>query len=308
MSAPMDVPKVDPTPPVPAPPPAPPASNPAPTPAAPEASSWRDALDADLREAPSIAKFSKVGDLAKSYVELQGKMGQKGLLLPKPDAPPEAWNEVYTALGRPEKADQYDLGEFAPPEGLNWDPGFQQESLGWMHEAGLSSRQAQAILGKYAGKLASETQAAAEREAEVVGRWTVELQRNWGSALEQKLDLAERAFLSLVPEAHRDMISSARLPDGGTLGDHPAFLEMMATVGQRWAEAQLLGDKEPTRFAKTPEEAGREIKKRINDPVFRAKLTDARHPEHEEAKAEWQRLHEQAEPGAKPASEAILVG
>lgn len=79
-----------------------------------EPKSFLDQLSADNRKAPSLKKFEKGGAdaLAKSYLELEAKLSS-GNKLTLPDKPvsedPDAWNEVFKRIGRPDKADAYSV-------------------------------------------------------------------------------------------------------------------------------------------------------------------------------------------------------
>lgn len=276
-----------------------------PTPETP--STWLDSLDADLRQAPGLSNFKSVGDLAKGYLETKSKVGQKGLTLPKADSPPEAWDEIYAAIGRPQSPDQYELGEWAPPKDVPWDPGFQEEALKTLHAAGLSSAQVQKVLGWYGKKAGDSYQGIQSRKAEMTEQWSEQVSKAWGQATPAKLDLANRTFDTFFPEAVKQSIIDAVTPEGGPLGEHPAFLEAMAKIGQHLSEHQLLGDKEPIRFSHTPEEAQAAFDKLLYDKEFQRKFSDPRDPGHKEALEMIRKLSEQIEGGIRPA-ENTLVG
>jgi hypothetical protein len=82
------------------------------------------------------------------------------------------------------------------------------------------------------------------------------------------------------------------MPGGGVFGAHPKILDMFAEIGGLRAEAGLLGDKRPTRYSKTPEQALAEIGKLRDDPEFRQKFQAG----DSEATRQWQDLHRQAYP------------
>lgn len=102
-------------------------------------------LPEDLRANPSIAKFKDPAALAKSYVEAQSLLGNS-IRPPGPDASPEAKAEfrkkmqekvpelvyapdgdeetekaLFARLGRPEKADAYEVVKEAADAGMNAD-------------------------------------------------------------------------------------------------------------------------------------------------------------------------------------------
>lgn len=256
----------------------------------PPAPRWQDGLNADLRQNETLSRYKSLDELGKAHLEARAKLSEKGLVLPKPDAKPEAWDEVYTALGRPEAPDKYDLGDWKAPEIQGWEEGIQKEALAVMHQAGLSNAQAKAVLSWYGDKLGAAQGAISEQQAQVVKQWGEQVGRKWGQASEAKLDLANRTFETYFPPDVRDAIAGAVTRDGGPLAEHPAFLEAMASIGDHLAEHQLLGDKEPRQHAKTPEEASHELTSLQNDPAFRAAFADPRHPGFREAHERHDRL------------------
>lgn len=273
-----------------------PTPSPTPTPA-PAAKSWRDDLDADYRQEPTLARYESVGSLAKAFLEQRKLISQKGVIVPGADATPEAINEFYTALGRPESADKYDLGDWkAPTQG--WDADFQTEAQQAFHAQGLTSKQVQGVLTWYAGKLQAEMGKAGEAEKATYARYGEELRKEFGTALDAKIDIADRAFRTLFPKEVQDVIYGLRMPDGGMLGENPAFVRAMAMAGEPMAEHRLLGDKEPTQFSKTPDEAKAELQKLKGDKEFTRVLFDRRDPGHAAANERWLTLHKQA--GATP--------
>src|SRR5439155_23792244 len=112
-------------------------------------------LDPTIAKDPSLAGIKDVGSLAKSYVEGQKMIGGS-LRLPKPDAKPEdvdrAWGDIYTKLGRPESAEKYEfkiakeMEKFLPEADVK---AFKSAAF----KAGLSTKQAQAVLDHYSGVL-----------------------------------------------------------------------------------------------------------------------------------------------------------
>jgi hypothetical protein len=74
------------------------------------------------------------------------------LPLPGDNAPPEQWDKVWTALGRPEKADAY---QFKFAEGVKPHEGFVGFARGLFYDLGLSPTRAQQAVDKwqaFAGK------------------------------------------------------------------------------------------------------------------------------------------------------------
>jgi len=81
------------------------------------------------------------------------------------------------------------------------------------------------------------------------------------------------------------------LADGTPVAEHPLIQRIFAAVGEGQGEHRMLGAPD-RRMTKTPEEAGRDIARKMADPAFQKAMTDSQHPEHAAAMAEWQALHQ----------------
>ena len=57
-----------------------------------------DTLPEDLRDNPTLKRFTNVGDLAKSYVNARQHIGENKLTLPGKHTTESEWNEIYSKL------------------------------------------------------------------------------------------------------------------------------------------------------------------------------------------------------------------
>lgn len=77
-----------------------------------EAPAWTSQLSEDLRNnqdfIKQVSKFGKISDLAKSYSELEAKLG-KAIVKPGKDASDEERESFYQQLGKPKSADKYSI-------------------------------------------------------------------------------------------------------------------------------------------------------------------------------------------------------
>lgn len=271
-----------------------PASEPAaPTPSPSTPLTWRESLDADLRESPFATKYESLSEAVKAGNHLMTKVGEKGLILPKADAGDEAWGEVWQALGRPDSPAAYELEGFEKPEWWNDEGGMR--ALSKMHELGLNSRQARALIEWTRDQAKGQMEGASEADGTRHAEWDKELAGKWGTAAEKRYDLAERVARGI---GGIEEIANARLPGGGLLKHHPGFRDFLAEVGQQRAEDGLLGDAEPSRFGATPEQAQAKLKAFEADPEKRKILFGEKtDPRYEAVADEYRKLMEQAYPG-----------
>jgi hypothetical protein len=125
---------------------------------------WITDLPEDARGYVENKGWKEPGDVLKGYRQLEEFLGAdkagRGILLPKDEKDQEALDKIYTALGRPEKAEGYELTELMAQE--ETDPAFMSAMAQAMHGAGLSKTQARNLATAYQAHFKADRQAAAE--------------------------------------------------------------------------------------------------------------------------------------------------
>ncbi|UCC74109.1 MAG: hypothetical protein JSV86_06000 [Gemmatimonadota bacterium] len=262
---------------------APEPTTPAPAPPTPPVAprSWREDLASDLRENPSIQRFENPESLARAWLNAQKFIGGEKIASPQPTWERSDWDQFYNAIGRPETAEGYDFGDFAPPEDMPWDEEFQGRMIRKMHETGLTNHQANDLLRSYMEGTAEQFREMVAVQERQRSEALNQLRHRWGQAFEPKVDLAKRAFRVAAGDDYQQ-IAAMRLDTGGQLGDDPRIISMFAKLGESLGEHQLVGPKE-TRFTMTPEEARAEQKRLLADEGFEKAYFNKQHPEHEMA-------------------------
>lgn len=145
--------------------------------------SWRDSLSDDLKGSLTLEKFNSVEALAKSYTEIEKKIGTDTVLIPTESSSEDDVNSFLNRAGRPDKPEGYSLtlpegGEMSDTDLANF-----REDL-W--KAGVSQKRAQDMLSNTyeRNKLADEQAIVDDKKAIEVR--TEENLRNlrteWGSA------------------------------------------------------------------------------------------------------------------------------
>lgn len=294
-------------PPAPPDPPAtpPPAAPPAPPAAPPPEDHWakKAGMSADYLNHPSVQQSKTPDDFAKTYLHAQAKIGEKGILPLGEDPTPEDLAAYRTALGVPAEASAYGIENMEIPEGYEWDYGLRDELVGEMHQAGLTTPQAQqvarayvAIQGKREQAHMDEVQTNHETEAS-------KLRMEWGTAFEGNLEKAGNGFRYLFGDPAKDQeatdISNLELKDGRLLGDHPQFVRSLYKLGELVGEPDpLTGKSAATAGVMNPASAKAEISRLDADPKFIEAHYNKDHAEHQEAVDKYDQLHRMAYPGA----------
>ena len=170
---------------------------------------WNENIDESTRE--RVGKFKDVNGLVKGYVDLEDRLSQ-GFKMPETD---EEKTKLYTKLGRPSKAEDYELAE-------------ESDELGFKDIAfrlGYSQDQARGIADWFQGVIQKQTENFDEK-----GKATeVVLREKWVGEYEDNIALADRELTACFSESLIE-----RLEAGGFLNDQE-FILMLHNQGARKA-------------------------------------------------------------------------
>jgi hypothetical protein len=246
-----------------APSPAPtPAPTPAPAPAPAADKGWTAGLSEDHLNFAVTKGFDKDPNaVIQSYKHLEGLVGQKERVVLLPDEKDPASAEAfYSKIGRPEKPEGYGLQ--VDEKG---DPKFAEFASKMFHEAGLSKKQAEKVVGKwseYTQSFAAEQQRQAQEQAQVSAS---KLKTEWGNAYEQNLNIAREAAkkFGLTPDTVTALEKST---------DFSTVMKFMHQVGMKVGEPDFVGGG-PTGFgAMSPGQAQARKAQLLQDPEWASKF------------------------------------
>lgn len=205
---------------------APAAAAPATPPATPDYSWAGD----DANKAIAQKKgWASPADALKSYTELEGLLGGEKLPLPKTPDDKAGWDRVYTALGRPDSPEGYNL---PVPEGV--DPAMSKEYAGKAHELGLTTKQANELLKWHEEKGGSVAKA---QETEIAARIDQEIaavKDNWGNNFNTNAEMARRGSEALG----LDGAALDAMEQNPAIG-HKKLMDMLLKVGQATGEGKF---------------------------------------------------------------------
>lgn len=196
-------------------------------------SSWLDGLSEGNRALAQNKGWTDLNKVLTGYAELEAFQGQS-IRVPAEDASPEERERFLARLGRPENAEHY---EFKRPEGLSpdlpYNDGLAQAAKPWLHQAGLSQKQAEIIHDGFARFAGARAQAAREAQARAVEETHDVLVREWGPMESERfrtnLALASRAVAKLgLGEALAR--ANILLADGAVTD--PQMVKAFAAVGE----------------------------------------------------------------------------
>jgi hypothetical protein len=157
---------------------------------------WAENLEGEEWNRDTLGKFDgkSVTDLARSYAELEKKIGQKteGMIkVPGDESTEEERAAFHAALGVPDSAEDYEISlPDEVTEGLDWDEGVMGPIKEAAHRIGVSPAQlsdlvaAQAQIEKEQVQLYQQEQEQAQEA----------LRREWGVDAEKNAELVQRGL------------------------------------------------------------------------------------------------------------------
>lgn len=252
-------------------------------------------LPEELRGDPVWKNVKSVEELGKQFVNAQHLIGKKGILPPDPNNPDDI-NRYFSELGRPESPDAYNVGEFAPPEGVPWNPERQTGFLSKAHELGLNDAQVQGLLAWEGESAASAYGQLGEAAEQVAQQAVAQLKKDWGTQFDAKLNMANRAVQHFLGD-EADTFLQTMTGEGGTIGANMTFIRMMEKISGLIGEDGLASDVTQTAHGQlTPEQAASELRQLDADKAHMDAFFNPSDPGHEEALARRRRLMAFAHP------------
>lgn len=125
---------------------------------------------------------------AQKLIGLKGQSPDRVIVLPKDTDPPEAWNDVFKKLGRPEKAEEYEL---PVPDGQPKE--LAGNAARWFHELGIPKGAAQKLTERWNNFVKETTQAQQAKITEEHGKQVETLKQEWGAEYNANAALVDKA-------------------------------------------------------------------------------------------------------------------
>jgi hypothetical protein len=196
-------------------------------------------------------KAVKTDDVLKSYGELEKRMKDVGL----PPADPSGY-------------------EWKPPEGLDIDQTRAKAFADEAHAAGLSKKQYEFVMGKYADMMTKDLpQMVSDFVEGQRGGVEQQLRQAWGQEYDANMKHAVAAFNAFTDDAERAEIDR--------IGNNPVLLRILARVGRE------LGEDKSVENAILPTD---DIEALMRDKA--GAYWNAQHPQHAAVKARVTRHYE----------------
>lgn len=253
----------------------------------------KQGLDNDAMALVNDRQWKGIPDVLSSYRNLEKLTGvppDRIIKLPGANDPVESWGAVYDRLGRPKAATDYKI---PLPEGDTGE--FAKVIAPIFHEAGLSQGQVQKIAEKHNAFIAEQTKQATEAAKTAHAAEMTQLQTEWGADYAKNNDTVDKAAESF------GMTKEQVLALKQAMGPRAA-MKFLHNIGSKIAVegSFVAGDKGGgSGFdAMNPQMAIAKIEANRTDRTFVEKFNSKDPVVRGQARAEMERLHQIAYPGA----------
>jgi hypothetical protein len=247
---------------------------------------WMAGFNDDLKGYVGAKGFkdpASVVDAYKNLEKLQGVPQERLMKLPEQFYDDKGvltadGRAIYERLGAPKEAKDY--GIEVPKEG--GDPKLMEHFTKIFHEAGIPKAAAQKIVAEWNGYQGAAAAAVKEVQAAEFRNQQQALQKEWGAATEQNTRIAADATRRLGWDAKKiDAVSAA-------IG-HAETMKLLCNLGKAVGESAFISGRQPAGPLE-PATAVSRINELKADKEFGNRLLNG----DAEAKATWERLHQQA--------------
>lgn len=225
-------------------------------------SSWKSSLSNDLKGSPFLQKFEDTPEglnkAFESHGNLEKLLGHEKVPIPKGPEDLEGWNRFSKAMGIPDKAEGYKLGDAQLPESMKGITIDKNKFAEVAHAHKLTPAQTQGLWKIYNELNIDSYNKAMEGHQKSMTETVNRLKGEWGDAYDTNVELGQMVINKFSDSQEMNDYITA------VLSQHPNGIKFLAKIGDQFAENKV-GEFQMKRFSLAPEEAQAEIDSLVRD-------------------------------------------
>jgi len=211
-----------------------------------QSTDWRSSLSEELKADATLSNIKDVESAAKTLIHQQKMLGSR-IPIPKTD---EEKVELYTKLGRPEKASEYKIEIPQTHQGY-----FKEDQVNEFrnvaHTIGLNNDQVNALINYQMKSVDNDINNEPSRLKVAKQESLNTLKQEWGLEYDQNLRSAQRALDVYGDDEIKELMN-------GEAGNHPAVIRLFSRLGKEVTEEMSKNTQNNT-LAVSPLDAKAEI-------------------------------------------------
>jgi len=205
-----------------------------------------EALLKEIEKDPGLAaKLPKgIPELFKAWRTSQQDAG--AVRVPAKDAPREAWDQFYKAVGRPDGPDGYQLQKPDNlPKGLPYDENLEKWFRAELFEAGVPNERAAKMFTDWNAlqtqRYNAVLKARAEKNAKDSAQAIDALKGEYKDDYPRKMQLMGEAMARYMTPDLMEVLNNTRTMDGLRITDNPKFMKAWVSIGEKMADDSMIG-------------------------------------------------------------------
>lgn len=207
---------------------------------------------AERENEESVKLMKEIRDVPNLWGEYK-KLKAEGLVkIPGKDAPAEEMHSFFTRLGKPDKAEEYDIKkvDFGEDENAPMETSdeFIQAFKAKVHQLNLSKGQAEGLYNWFTAGVKDQHQRQLQSDKDSREQTNKKLRDLWGQDYDKRMGLATKAAMKYGDDDIKKMIEK----DG--MKNHPGLAVMLSRIGQDLGEDFLIKGSVPGTGPQTEEE------------------------------------------------------
>jgi len=208
---------------------------------------WMGNLPDELKD-KNMERFKEPLDLAKSYIELEAKIG-KSVQIPGAGASQEEKDKYFKRVGRPDSSDGYELSKIKLPEGSNRDEAAEKAFAEEIFKQGYSKKQGQDTWKYLLDMAVSGMKKLKKEQADKMKVAEDKLREDLGSGYDEGKKLMQRVVGRFADKEAREFLEEG-------LGNDPRAIRFLIAIGKTMSEDTLEGRIADTKATEEKPEAG----------------------------------------------------
>ncbi len=239
-----------------------------------------------MKNHPSVAKFTSAEEMAKGYVNLEKKIGMKGVILPGENATPEEMTEFHKEMGCIMEADKCEIDVL--PEGMDeriiqddtTKKAFQDIAV----KAHLTPEQAKELQSWWLETQVNRLKALDKTMEDEMNASATALRKEWGAKYDENVSKVNIRIKNFGGKEALKWFSKGE-------GNNPMIIKLFSSIAEKMGE-DVKGPGGSSNLTLTPGEAKVKIDEIRDNP--KSAYNDGNHRNHAEAVKYMGSLYEMA--------------